>query len=231
MAITIPPPPRTVPEFNEVWKDWLWYMWKQTKGGEEGQTDGGDANAIHDNRDGEILLITEKTTPADADLVLIEDSATSYSKKRMTFTNLRAGVLTFLDNEKILFGNASDGSIYYDGTNLVINPKEVGSGVLDVLGTVRSDGRIEETASKTANYTAVATDENIVCDTSGGAFTVTMPASPETGRTYTVILETAGNILTVAGNGNTINGDTTMTMGQAGWAMQLMYNGTQWSIK
>jgi hypothetical protein len=32
------------------------------------------------------------------------------------------------DNDKILLGTAKDASIYYDGSNLVINPKEVGSG-------------------------------------------------------------------------------------------------------
>lgn len=40
------------------------------------------------------------------------------------------------DNDKLLFGTASDASIYYDATNLVINPKEVGSGVVSVLGNI-----------------------------------------------------------------------------------------------
>jgi len=37
------------------------------------------------------------------------------------------------DNEKYYLGTASDASIYYDGTNLVIDSKEVGTGVLSIL--------------------------------------------------------------------------------------------------
>lgn len=36
------------------------------------------------------------------------------------------------DNAKTYFGTGIDASIYYDGTNLCINPKEVGSGVIDI---------------------------------------------------------------------------------------------------
>jgi hypothetical protein len=44
------------------------------------------------------------------------------------------------DNGKIYLGGGSDASIYYDGTNMLINPKEVGSGILDVAGTLQTDG-------------------------------------------------------------------------------------------
>lgn len=55
--------------------------------------------------------------------------------------------LVGLDNAKLGFGTGSGGSlanrnldwdaeIYYNGTNLVINPKVIGSGVLSVLGTI-----------------------------------------------------------------------------------------------
>lgn len=52
---------------------------------------GTDANAIHDNVSGEIHAITEKTTPADADEIIIEDSEDSYAKKRVQIANLPAG--------------------------------------------------------------------------------------------------------------------------------------------
>jgi hypothetical protein len=45
-------------------------------------------------------------------------------------------VLGRADNNKLLFGVDSDVSIYYDGTNLIINPKEVGSGAMKVAGNV-----------------------------------------------------------------------------------------------
>jgi hypothetical protein len=37
------------------------------------------------------------------------------------------------DNSKIYFGESADASIYYDGVNMIINPKEVGSGKFKVL--------------------------------------------------------------------------------------------------
>ena len=45
-----------------------------------------------------------------------------------------SGNVIFPDNTKIYFGTSSDSSVYYDGTNLVINPKDVGSGVVNILG-------------------------------------------------------------------------------------------------
>ena len=40
------------------------------------------------------------------------------------------------DNSKTFFGTGKDASIYYDATNMVINPKEVGTGVLKVAGNI-----------------------------------------------------------------------------------------------
>jgi hypothetical protein len=43
------------------------------------------------------------------------------------------------DNIKSFYGTDKDATIYYDTTNLVINPKEVGSGILSVLGGMAVD--------------------------------------------------------------------------------------------
>jgi len=58
--------------------------WEAPVGGE-------DPNAIHDNVSGEINAVTEKATPVSADLVLIEDSAASYAKKKVQVGNLPGG--------------------------------------------------------------------------------------------------------------------------------------------
>lgn len=50
-----------------------------------------DVDAIHDNEAGEISAITEKVTPIDDDLVIIEDSADSNSKKSAKLGNLPGG--------------------------------------------------------------------------------------------------------------------------------------------
>ena len=50
-----------------------------------------DTDAIHDNVAGEINAITEKVSPVDADLLLIEDSQDSNNKKKVQITNLPTG--------------------------------------------------------------------------------------------------------------------------------------------
>jgi len=49
---------------------------------------GSDSAAIHNNVAGEIHAITEKTTGADADEILIESAANTYAKRRISFLNL-----------------------------------------------------------------------------------------------------------------------------------------------
>jgi hypothetical protein len=46
------------------------------------------------------------------------------------------------DNDKAIFGTGKDATIYYDGTNLRINPKAVGTGVVYVDGNVSATGFI-----------------------------------------------------------------------------------------
>jgi len=58
---------------------------------------------------------------------------------------------------------------------------------------------------KTADFTAVASEGYFV-DTSGGAVTMTMPASPSLGDEVNVVVITAGNDFTIARNGSNIDG-------------------------
>jgi len=52
---------------------------------------GTDSNAIHDNVASEISAISEKASPVDADLVIIEDSEDSNNKKKAQVGNLPGG--------------------------------------------------------------------------------------------------------------------------------------------
>lgn len=47
-----------------------------------------DSTALHDNVSGEISAITEKTAPVSADLLVIEDSEATNSKKKVQIGNL-----------------------------------------------------------------------------------------------------------------------------------------------
>ncbi len=59
----------------------LWTPQEDLTGG------GSDTDAIHDNVANEIALITEKTSPVDIDIIIIEDSAASNAKKKVLFQN------------------------------------------------------------------------------------------------------------------------------------------------
>lgn len=49
------------------------------------------------------------------------------------------------------------------------------------------------------------TQDIVTADTSGGSFTVDLPADPVDGDTYEFFKEVASNTLTIGRNGNTIN--------------------------
>lgn len=109
--------------------------------------------------------------------------------------------------------------------------KDAGGTVIQ-LGGSTSGGGITYVA-KTANYTA-ASGEGILANTSGGAFTVTLPASPSTGAQ--VIVADAGNTwgtnnLTIGRNGSTIEGAAeNLVCDISGVSVQLIYSGTTWEI-
>lgn len=78
--------------------------WKQLNGGSS------DTSAIHVDVANEISGITEKTTLANADIVVIEDSAASYVKKKAQIINVRPVFGTYAQYA------ASDGETTYTGT-------------------------------------------------------------------------------------------------------------------
>jgi hypothetical protein len=87
-------------------------------------------------------------------------------------------------------------------------------------------------ARKTTTYTAAA-GEFIIADTSGGSWTLTLPATPSTGD---IVIVSDGddwttNNLTIGRNGSTIEGDAAdMTMNIGGVSVSFVYDGTTWQI-
>jgi hypothetical protein len=86
---------------------------------------------------------------------------------------------------------------------------------------------------KTANYTT-QNNEGVLADTSGGSFTVTLPATPSTGDQVVVADPTGDwgtNNLTVGRNGETISDVAQdLVCDIAGAAVQLIYDGTTWAV-
>jgi len=69
--------------FNE-----RFFFYRTSAGNGGGGGPGSDTTAIHRDTSAEISTITEKTTPAGTDLLIIEDSAAANAKKRVQIANL-----------------------------------------------------------------------------------------------------------------------------------------------
>jgi len=85
---------------------------------------------------------------------------------------------------------------------------------------------------KTTTYTAVSGDR-ILADTSGGAWTLTLPATPSSGDIVSLAdaASWSTNNLTVARNGSTIEGIVdNFVLDIAGIQVDLIYDGTTWEI-
>lgn len=88
--------------------------------------------------------------------------------------------------------------------------------------------------SKTTTYTILTSDDLILGDTSGGAFTLTLPtAVGNTGKQFKIKYTDSGfaNALTVDGDGTeTIDGSTTTTLNTLGETLVIVSDGSNWEI-
>lgn len=84
----------------------------------------------------------------------------------------------------------------------------------------------------TGTDTATWTDEILLCDAAGGAFTETLPAAQAmSGRELTIKRTSASNNVTVDGNASeTIDGATTKVLTTQYAFIRIVSNGTAWSI-
>lgn len=170
-------------------------------------------------------------------------ASTATSATTATTANQVANSITFNTSGGAAAGTTFDGSVartvdystvgaqatLVSGTNIkTINGSSVlGSGNLTVSG-----GGLTYVV-KTSNYTA-ANNEGVLTDTTGGAFTVTLPATPAAGN-QVVVADAGGvwgtNNLTVGRNGSTIDGlAQDLVCDISGVSVQFVYSGTTWEV-
>jgi hypothetical protein len=165
------------------------------------------------------------------------------------------------DNQHLYTGASDDLDIYFNGTTSSVFNTATGTGLsfqiagsekfrigaadIDCEVQFRDTGTkvdleaggggggndLAVTAVKTGAYTA-STWDFVLCDTSGGAFTVTLPAASGNGDAQISIkLVTAGNTLTIDGNASeTIDGATTVTLNAQYEALTMICDGSNWHI-
>ena len=126
-------------------------------------------------------------------------------------------------------GSVTSGDIWFDHSNAAI--KIYNGTSWDEVGSGSGGGGITYSVH-TSNVTATA-NQGIIADTSGGSFTVTLPASPTTGDKVFIAdgADFSTNNLTVARNGSTIEGaseDFVMDIG--GPNVGFIYDGTTWQV-
>ena len=132
--------------------------------------------------------------------------------------------------------NILDGKSFVDEDNMASNSATAIASQQSIKAYVdATTSDINYNLTKTANYTAVGGDR-ILCDTSGGAFTITLPASPSAGDKVHVLDAAASfdnNNLTIARNSKKIQGataDLTITTENTGIGL-VFYNDTYgWRI-
>lgn len=84
-------------------------------------------------------------------------------------------------------------------------------------------------ATKTAGYTTVSSDLSVLCDATSGAVTITLLASPAKAQQINVKkIDSSSNPCSIAGNGKSIDADTSAWLTTQYQSFTLQYDGTQW---
>jgi len=147
------------------------------------------------------------------------------------------GTLMVTGNTNIVSGTLDVGS------TLTLDSVGAGSTNDDVL-TVTSGGEVQKISSSslgennnsytisgiTANTTLDNTYYTVLADSTGGAFTINLPAAPNQGQAYKI--KDAGgdalnNNITISGNGNNIDGEASATINTDYGAFEVIYDTTE----
>ncbi len=141
--------------------------------------------------------------------------------------------VTLDDSEQMEFGG---GRVRNAGVAEVLGttPPTPATGMLwyDTSGDAGVGGVVAIT-TKTGAYTAADTDTVIICDATGGAFTVALPAAGDnTGKVfYLKKIDSSANAVTIDGDGaETIDDAATLVLNSQYDAAMLVSDGTEWWI-
>jgi hypothetical protein len=166
---------------------------------------------------GSVVIQKATNINFDANLTVTDDGDGTVS-----VSGSSAGVDAEDDGSVIVSGSTA----FNFGSNLSVTDDGDGTVTVDSAG-----GTGSITWNQVSSSFAASVNTRYLADTSGGAFTITMPASPSVGDTvyFADAARSWGtNNLTVDGNGNNVVGNTTLEVDVTEWNFSLIYNGTQW---
>jgi hypothetical protein len=189
---------------------------------------------------GDFFLVTAGSTQANTSWVQQTPLPITVGTTGITFIQFGAPVVysagTGLTLAGTVFSLTAPVAVNLGGTGLT----SVGTAgnVLTSNGTawvsqLPAAGGITYTTVKTSNFTA-ANNDGVQTDTTGGSFTVTLPATPSVGQ-QVIVTDSGGswatNNLTIGRNGSTIEGSATdLICNISSVSVQLVYSGTTWDV-
>jgi hypothetical protein len=189
---------------------------------------------------GDFFLVTAGSTQANTSWVQQTPLPIVVGTTALVFTQFGAPITysagTGLTLTGTVFSLTAPVAVNLGGTGL--SAVGTAGNVLTSDGTVwtsqpPSAGGITYTTVKTSSYTA-ADSEGVQTNTSGGGFTVALPATPAVGD-QVIVVDTASswaaNNLTVGRNGSTIEGlAEDLVCDISNVSVQLVYSGTTWNV-
>ena len=189
---------------------------------------------------------TSKTTPADADELPLADSAASFSLKKLTWANVKATLnlvyQALSSNLTAIAGltSAADKLPYFtgSGTAAVTDLSAFGRTLIDDASASAARLTLELNTEVITVDTTLVSNKSYLARISDGTspdMTLTLPASPASGdliRIQTQAIGSSPRPLTIARNGNTINGTAInlqfFTPLNAPLYADFLFNGTTW---
>lgn len=157
------------------------------------------------------------------------------------------GDINLETNKNIFLGDHQDSSIYFDGTDLIIestNPSfpaalKINNDV-EVAGTIKGNGYFSSIITITNNnYTIIENDDIILVNTGGTNRTINLPAAADsynsilkTGKIYHIkkIDSGIGNVVLNPNDSETIDGDTLPSITAQYESFMMISDGNNWHI-
>ena len=175
-------------------------------------------------------------TPEPDSSAFIDTAHASFALADIQAANFRGNLVGNASTATSIAGGAASQINYQSasGTTAFISVPTVTDTYLKWNGTAFAWAAVGSSvySKKTSNYTAVAGDL-LIADTSGDAFTITLPATPTTGQAVTIIdgANWKTTNLTIARNGSTIESlAEDLTVDIQGIRLDIVYDGATWEV-